>query len=448
MAGDDIARAVALSRNVAEVLIGAGVLAEAGALFRRQFGDGPACIIADENTWDAAGRAVEAALMASGVVVRKHILPGRPRPKPSVELADQLQVILAPDGATPVAVGSGVINDVVKHAAFGLNRPYLCVATAASMDGYTSAGAPLSDKGFKKTIQCRPARAVLGDLDVIAAAPRTMTGWGYGDLAGKVPAGGDWMLADALGVEAIDDVAWPMVQGPLRGWLANPERVAAGERGVIEGLFSGLTMVGLAMELHGSSRPASGADHQIAHLWEMDDLQQDGERVSHGACVAVGAVASLRLYDWLGAQDLGALDVDALVSQAPDMAAKSAEIAAALGTGEIAARATEETAAKHLTPQALRDRLDRVRRIWPELRGRLAGQLGPATDMVAALHKAGAPAEAAEIGVDRDYLHRTILAARFLRSRYTVLDFLDETGLLRSAVAATLPGIPVRTKRG
>jgi glycerol-1-phosphate dehydrogenase [NAD(P)+] len=448
MAGDDIARAVALSRNVAEVLIGAGVVAQAGALFRRQFGTAPACIIADDNTWAAAGQATEAALVASGIVVRRHILPGAPRPKPTVKLADQLQAVLAADGALPVAVGSGVINDIVKHAAFGLDRPYLCVATAASMDGYTSAGAPLSDNGFKKTIQCRPARAVLGDLDIIAAAPRAMTGWGYGDLAGKVPAGGDWILADALGVEPIDDVAWPMVQGPLRGWLADPARVAAGAREAIEGLFSGLTMVGLAMEAHGSSRPASGADHQIAHLWEMDDLHQDGERVSHGACVAVGTVASLRLFDWLAAQDLTRLDVGALVAGAASMDQKAAEIRSQLGPGEIAARAIEETAAKHLTPQALRDRLDRVRRIWPDLRGRLAAQLGPASDMVAALHMAGAPAEAAEIGVDRDYLHRTILNARFLRSRYTVLDFLDETGLLRSAVAATMPGVATRAKRG
>ncbi len=48
------------------------------------------------------------------------------------------------------------------------------------------------------------------------------------------------------------------------------------------------------MEAHGSSRPASGADHQIAHLWEMDDLHHGGERVSHGACVAVGTMTALR----------------------------------------------------------------------------------------------------------------------------------------------------------
>lgn len=441
-----IAGAVAKSATVAEVLVGRGVLAEAGALFRRQFGEGPACIIADDNTWKAAGAAVEASLVAAGVAVRRHVLPGKPRLKPTVDLADRLRDVLAVDGSVPVAVGSGVINDVVKHAAFSLKRAYLCVGTAASMDGYTSAGAPLSDKGFKKTIQCLPARAVIGDLDVIAAAPAEMTGWGYGDLAGKVPAGGDWIIADALGIEAVDDVAWPLVQGGLRGWLGAADGVAAGEPAALEGLFAGLTLVGLAMELHGSSRPASGADHQIAHLWEMDDLKHGGERVSHGACVAVGCVMSLRLFDWLLRQDLSRLDVGAAVAAAPSLGVKIAAIHAAFGPGEIAARSVEEVRAKHVDAAVLRARLERLRDGWPVLGERLRAQVMTPEVMVDMLHRAGAPAEAAEIGVGRDYLRRTTLNARFLRSRYTVLDLLDECGMLEAAVEASLP--PMQRKEG
>lgn len=446
-AGDLIAAAVAKSAAVAEVLVGRGVLAEAGALFRRQFGDGPACIIADENTWKAAGAAVEASLVKAGVTVRRHVLPGKPRLKPTVDLANSLRDVLGADASVPVAVGSGVINDVVKHAAFGLKRDYLCVGTAASMDGYTSAGAPLSDKGFKKTIQCLPAKAVIGDLDVIAAAPAEMTGWGYGDLAGKVPAGGDWIIADALGIEAVDDVAWPLVQGGLRGWLGAPDAIAAGDRDALEGLFAGLTLVGLAMELHGSSRPASGADHQIAHLWEMDDLKFGGERVSHGACVAVGCVMSLRLFDWLLEQDLSRLDVEGLVARAASLDAKISAIHAAFGPGEIAARAVEEVRAKHVEGVALRARLERVRDGWFVLADRLRGQVVTPAVMVDMLHRAGAPAEAEEIGVGRDYLRRTTLNARFLRSRYTVLDLLDECGMLGAAVEASLPAVQRREGR-
>jgi len=443
-----IRAAVARSATVAEVVVGAGVMAGAGALFRRQFGDGPAWIIADEASWAAAGDRLEAGLAAAGIPLRRHVMPARPRPKPTVELANRLRDMLATDGSTPVALGSGVINDVVKHAAFSLDRPYLCVATAASMDGYTSAGAPLSDRGFKKTIQCRPARAVLGDLDVIAGAPPAMTGWGYGDLAGKVPAGADWIIADALGIEAIDDVAWPMVQQGLRSWLADPALVAKGDRGAVEGLFSGLTLVGLAMEAHGSSRPASGADHQIAHLWEMEDLHHLGERVSHGACVAVGCTTTLRLYDWLLSQDLTRIDPDRVASQALTLAAKTALIATTFGPGEIGARAVDETAAKHVDGAALRQRLALLAKVWPDLRARLQVQLMTAQAMRAALHAAGAPADEADIGVTHDALRTSVMAARFLRSRYTLLDLLDETGLLAEAVEAALPREGAATRQG
>lgn len=437
MSGDLIRDAVARSANVAEVMIGRGVLAEAGALFARHF-KGPAVLMADERGWGAAGAGVEAALTAAGIACRRHVIPARPRPKPTVDLANSLRAVLRP-GETPIAIGSGVMNDVVKHAAFGLGIPYMCVATAASMDGYTSAGAPLSDKGFKITIPCRPAKVLLADLDVIAAAPPEMTGWGYGDLAGKVPAGGDWMIADALGIEAIDDVAWPMVQGGLEGWLSQPDRIAAGDRGAVEGLFLGLTLVGLAMEAHGSSRPASGADHQIAHLWEMDDLHHGGERVSHGACVAVGTMTALRMYDWLLGRDLSTLDPARRAAEAPSLAAKEAEIRDRFGPGEIAERAIVETRAKHIEGAALQARLTRLRDTWPDLSARLSARLWTADRMAQHLTRAGAPVEAADIGIDTAYLYRTILKARFLRSRYTVLDLLDEVGLLDQAAVAALP---------
>jgi glycerol-1-phosphate dehydrogenase [NAD(P)+] len=437
MSGDLIRTAVARSASVAEVLIGRGVLAKAGALYARHF-TGSAVLLADERGWGAAGAAVEAALTTEGIPSRRHIIPATPRPKPTVDLADSLRAMLQP-GETPIAIGSGVMNDVVKHAAFTAGIPYMCVATAASMDGYTSAGAPLSEKGFKKTIPCRPAKVLLADLDVIAAAPPEMTGWGYGDLAGKVPAGGDWIIADALGIEAVDEIAWPMVQGGLEGWLSQPDRIAAGDPATIEGLFLGLTLVGLAMEAHGSSRPASGADHQIAHLWEMDDLYHQGERVSHGACVAVGTMAALRMYDWLLSQDLSVLDPANRAAKAPTLAAKEAEIRSRFGPGEIADRAIVETRAKHVEGAELQARLTTLRATWPDLSARLRARLWTAERMAGHLARAGAPVEATQIGVDPAYLFRTILKARFLRSRYTVLDLLDEVGLLDQAAAAALP---------
>ena len=428
-----LAEAVARSRDVRAIELGAGTVAGTGRLWRQVIGPKPALIVADENTWAAAGAAVTAALDAAEIPHRREVLPGRPRLKPDRALGARLAGLAAP-GEAFLALGAGVINDVTKYAAFTADRPFLCVATAASMDGYSSAGAPLVDRGFKITIACRPAVAVLADLDIIAAAPPGMAGWGYGDMAGKIPAGADWIIADALGIEAVDDIAWPMVQGGVRRWLARPGAVAAGERGALAELFTGLALVGLAMEAHGSSRPASGADHQIAHLWEMEDLTHEGERVSHGACVAVGCVAVLRLYDWLLARDLSGLDAGALARAAPGIDTRRAQIAAAFTHPDIAARAAEETAAKTVGAGTLRARLETLSRAWPDLRARLSGQVITADRMADMLRAAGAPAAPGEIGVTRAHLRRTVAAARFLRRRYTVLDLLEEAGLLKAAL--------------
>jgi glycerol-1-phosphate dehydrogenase [NAD(P)+] len=431
-----IEEAIARSGAIAQIRLGPDVLAEAAAVLRRHFPGNRVVVIADDNTFEAAGRRVTEVLVKAGAEVTTHVLDGTPRPKPTVELGVSLAATIG--NATPIAVGSGVINDLVKFAAFKLGRPYLCVPTAASMDGYSSAGAPLSEFGFKKTIPCRAPLAILADLGVIAAAPTEMSGWGYGDLAGKVPAGGDWIVADALGVEGIDDVAWPLVQGNLGGWLADPAAVRRGDADAVARLFEGLTLSGLAMEFHGTSRPASGADHQIAHMWEMEDLRHEGERVSHGACVAIGCLITLALYDWLLEQDLTALPVEEVVRSAPSLADKKAEIARLLDPS-LGRRAVAETEAKHLCIVDHRARLGRVAQAWPELSARLGDHLMRAPEMTRLLAEAGAPTRSEDIGVSREHLRQTVRAARFIRSRYTVLDLLEECGLFEAALDATIP---------
>ncbi len=434
-----IGSAVARSKVTDEVVVGAGTLAQSGALVRRMTGLPRALVCADEAGFQAAGPPVVASLKAAGFAVQTHILPVTPLPRASVEEAEPFRALLADDpDLFPVSVGSGVINDLVKYAAYRTDRRYVTVATAASMDGYTSAGAPLAENGFKVTIPTRAPVAMLADLDVIAAAPAEMNGWGYGDLAGKVPAGGDWILADALGVEPIDDIAWPLVQDHLRGWLAGPDGIRRGDRDSVARLFTGLTAVGFAMEAHGSSRPASGADHQIAHMWEMEGHSHRGQKVSHGAAVSVGCVVSLALFDWLLAQDLGRLDIDAVLRRAPTLAARQSRLSEAISDPRIAEKAKLELAAKHAPPDVHAARLDTLRGTWPELRERLTGHLYRHNAMVEMLRHAGSPAYAAQIGVSPEHLRTTMRAAALIRRRYTIFDLLHDIGQTEAAFASVL----------
>ena len=249
------------------VVVGPGALDAVAEVFGQAFGRRPAVVVADATTWRVAGERVQRALEAGG---RATEAPYRFPPDTFVQATygnvERLTRALAGHEAVPVAVGSGSLNDLVKRAASEAGRPYLSVATAASMDGYTAFGAAITRDGYKQTMSCPAPRALVADLDVLAGAPADMTASGYGDLLGKVTAGADWLVADALGVEPVDPRIWELVQGPLREAIGRPGDLAAGDPGALERLVEGLVMSGLAMQAHASSRPASGAEHQFSHL--------------------------------------------------------------------------------------------------------------------------------------------------------------------------------------
>ncbi|MGH2816615.1 MAG: sn-glycerol-1-phosphate dehydrogenase, partial [Actinomycetota bacterium] len=276
MAEERIRAALAEATDTGQVVIGPGALGSVAEVVERSVGTGPVQVVADATTWRVAGEQVQAGLEAAGQATQA---PYR-FPPDSVVLAtydnvERVRDALAGHDAVPVAVGSGSLNDIVKRAAHEAGRPYVVVATAASMDGYSAFGAAITRDGYKQTMTCPAPRAVVADLEVLAGAPPAMTASGYGDLLGKVTAGADWLVADALGVEPVDPQVWELVQGPLREAVGRPGELAAGDQEALERLVEGLVMSGLAMQAHASSRPASGAEHQFSHLWEMEGLGHD-----------------------------------------------------------------------------------------------------------------------------------------------------------------------------
>jgi len=427
------------STLVKAIRIGAGAITGAGDLIKTLTPARKSLVVADKNSYAAAGPQVVATLTQADFEAETLILPSDPLPEASVRQADPIvQALQAVPGAMPVAIGSGVVNDLVKYAAFKAGRRYVAVATAASMDGYVSVGAPLKQNGFKMTIPARPPIAMIADIAVLTSAPLIMNAWGYGDLAGKIPAGADWILADALAIEPIDDRSWSLVQDNLRDWLGNPDGIAAGDAAAISHLFTGLMAVGFAMEAHATSRPASGADHQIAHIWEMEGLAPRGTPIAHGAAVAVGAVITLALYDWVLTQDLTRLDCKSVLAASPDLATRQQHLATVIKTPSIAERARVELAAKHSDKTEQATRLDRIRDRWSMLQEQLADQLIPSAELAAMLRRAGAPTCPGSIAITAEHLVCTLHAALYIRRRYTILDFLHETGLLPSAIRSVV----------
>jgi glycerol-1-phosphate dehydrogenase [NAD(P)+] len=419
-----------------QVVIGSGVLGAVGEVFGRCFGGRPAVVVADERTWGVAGAQVQRRLEAAGLATEPpyRFPPGR---FVSAEYGnvEAVRDALAGHDAVPLAVGSGSLNDLVKRAAHELQRPYLSVATAASMDGYAAFGAAITRDGYKQTMACPAPRGFVADLEVLAGAPADMTASGYGDLLGKVTAGADWLVADALVVEPVDPTAWSIVQGPVREAIGRPAELAAGDREALGDLVEGLVMSGVAMQAHASSRPASGAEHQFSHLWEMEGLGQDRRPpLSHGFKVGIGSIAIAALYERLLDRDLGTLDVEALRGAWPTPQEVEEAVAAAHPTPGLATAAVAESLAKHVDGDQLGHRLGLLAGRWPGLRDRLAAQLVPAERLRDMLGAAGCPTRPSELGLTAAAVKATYRRARMIRRRYTVLDLAAETGLLDECV--------------
>jgi len=434
-----IAEALREATDTQQVVIGDGVLESVADVFARSFEDSAAVVVADENTWQVAGEAVNRSLRTSGrEVLEAFVFPGQPTLHAEYENIEALTGSLRGHRAIPVAVGSGTINDIAKRAAHECDRPYMSVATAASMDGYTSFGASITKDGFKRTMECSAPRALVADVAVLLEAPARMTSSGYADLLAKITAGADWLLADALEVEPIKPTAWSLVQEPLREATGRPADLHGGDPQAMEGLIEGLVMSGLAMQATSSSRPASGAEHQFSHLWEMEGFGESPEHgeppLSHGFKVGLGTVSIAALYERVLSRDLAGLDVPAAVRAWPPWEDVEQQIRSALAPAGLDDAAVKEARAKYIDGDELARRLELLSGRWPDLRNRVREQLLPARQVRAQLRDAHCPTTPTEIGLSSERFKETYRRAQMIRRRYTVLDLANETGVLDDCV--------------
>jgi glycerol-1-phosphate dehydrogenase [NAD(P)+] len=430
-----LAEALVAGGETHSLEIGQGVLERTPDIFRQQFGDQPALPVADTNTFAAAGKAVVDAFRRSGRSCREPFIFTDPKLYAEHEHVTALEAVLQRDEAIPVAIGSGTINDLVKLASHRTGRRYLVVGTAASMDGYTAFGASITYQGSKQTFSCPAPLGVVADLDVLCRAPEGMNASGYADLLAKTAAGADWIVADALGVEAIDRKAWNIVQGGLRTAVSDPAGVRAGNPEATRRLAEGLMLGGISMQWTKTSRPASGAEHQFSHLWDMQHHVHKGQTPAHGFKVGIGTMAITALYEYLLDQKLEAIDVEGCCARWPDDAAREASVRTLFNPADLLRVALQESQAKWVGAAALRPQLELLRRVWAELRESLLAQLIPLWELKKMLATVGAPVEPEEIGISRARLRESYWQSYYLRRRFTALDLAARCGLLEPALA-------------
>jgi glycerol-1-phosphate dehydrogenase [NAD(P)+] len=439
---------MAQAKDTEILIIKDGALDLVPGVFRSLWPEGyRPLVIADRNTWAIAGPALQAGLESEGLhPVEGFLIPGQLTARGETEVyADDLSVarvraLLEGNDQIGISLGSGTINDIVKRASFECGKRYLSIPTAPSVDGYTSFGASITVGGFKRTLPCPAPLAVVADSVILREAPYPMIASGYGDLAAKVTAGADWLIADALGVQAIDREVWSMVQDNLREELATPAKVASRDAMAVEGIFSGLIATGLAMQQLQDSRPASGADHLFSHAWEMGKLATHRPHASHGFMVAVGSLVSTAIMTEM--LKLEVRDLRGFFEGAPRLAweGRKAQISSFFGGSPGLQESLEICRLKHLEGPALAERRASILDGWDRVRAVVERQILPFELLRSMFKTVGAPIEASDIDLTRDEFRRGIHHAQMIRTRYTVLDYLYEIGALDSICSIILDG--------
>ncbi len=249
-------------------------------------------IVADENTYAAAGEAVINALMHKNI--KKVIFSGDKLLIPNEDAIEEVNECI--DGTDLiVGIGSGVIQDLSKYISFFSKIPYMVVATAPSMDGYASDGAAMILGGMKETVKAGLPKAIIADTEVLKNAPIEMIKAGYGDIIGKFSALCDWKLSSLVNGEYfcqyIYDITYKMIENTLK----TAEGLLKRNEESIKSLTEALMVVGIMMSFAGSSRPASGSEHHLSHFFEIVGIISSRPYFPHGIDVAYSTVITAQI---------------------------------------------------------------------------------------------------------------------------------------------------------
>lgn len=164
-------------------------------------------------------------------------------------------------GQACVGIGGGKALDVARYVAFLGGKPFFSVPTALSNDSFCSPQSSLTIEGKRRSLPSKMPYAVVVDTNVCLQCPDAIWFSGIGDLVAKVTAIADWKLAYHATNTDVNDLAAELSLATVYQFAAAPHRNHEGMRL----LATALMLSGVAMEICGNSRPASGSEHLISH---------------------------------------------------------------------------------------------------------------------------------------------------------------------------------------
>ena len=408
------------------------VCIEAGARNRtaeyvKKYNGTRAFLLADKNTWEAAGKDVKEHLLANGIEVSPYILSSM-RAEPDEHAIGAVAAHMDRTCDIVVAVGSGVINDLGKVIAWLCNLPYIIVGTAPSMDGYASGQSSIIRDGIKYSLNTKCPNVVIGDLDILCKAPMKMIWAGFGDLLAKYISICEWRISVLITGEYFCEEIAALVNTTLKNCVDNLDGIAKRDPNAIRNVMDGMILSGIAMNYATISRPASGMEHYISHIFDMQGVEFGTPIDLHGIQCGIATVESLRIYEKIAS--IQAPDREKALASAKSFNIETwnAFLREKLGKSaetliELEKKEGKYDVAKHA------ERLEIILSRWNEILD-IIRKLPSANEVESMLHRLGAPTKFEEIGFTTEAKRDAIRMSKDIRDKYVGTRLLWDLGLL------------------
>ena len=380
-------------------------------------------VLFDPTTHSLFGEKIIALLRSSGFNSHALVLGDPNRPfEPDEKAIEQAKLAKEKDGTLYIGVGSGAINDLGKYVSFHTGTPYICVATAPSMDGFVAPISAINVKKVKTTVDTRCPDAVVADLDILCNAPKSLITAGFGDLLGKLTSLTDWKLAQVLFDEHWCRKTWEELGMLPRKVVNAADEIAERTPEAISKLMEGLYRAGTSVVHVGRSRPTSGAEHLFSHFVEMWHINRVLRPPVHGHTVGVGTLLVTHIAQALKTVSEPSISVEKSCESVQD-------VLAAIKVDSVPDNFGIEKFDHDLSVQ----RLKSIQLRWRQV-VEVITELPSPQECKEFLKKAGCPTRLSQLGLTRETATQAIKWCRYLRKRYTLFDLAADVGILPKLV--------------
>ncbi len=412
--------------TVDDVIVGKGVVNTLPEVLKR-YNAKKVFVLADKNTYKAAGKRVCSILSDNNIdhtlyVMQQDVI------EPNEEAVGSVVMHFDHDCDITVVVGSGVLGDITKIVSTIRKTKYIIVATAPSMDGFASNSASVIRDNLKESIYTCSASVIIGDTEILAAAPMRMLLSGIGDMLAKYVSICEWRLANLICSDYYCEGVASLIRCALKECADNAAGLVKRDEVAVESVFRGLVLSGEAMMYAGVTRPASGTEHYFSHIWDMRGLDKGTPVDLHGIQCAVGTYQTAIVYEQLK-KVTPDREKAMKYFEAFDLAAWHEKLAEYVGVGGKMMKKVEEKEQKY-SAEKHKKHLDIIISKWNEIVDIINEEIPALTELDKLYNVLGMSKKLSDIGFEDKDTFTVFCATKDVRDKYVSSRLAFDLGVI------------------